>query len=180
MLFKTLSELLFAVQLFFLASYTGFAMNLLSVFRNVIFVYAVRKKKPILPWIIVFSLVALATGVTTAVLSWNSSLSSMQERFNSATLVMIFAILVSLLPIAAKITTTFAYACKNPHKLRMINLPSVIAWLIHDIIIFSIAGMSNNVFAIVSITVAEIRFRKIKFEDDKTPTTLNNQGEQSA
>ena len=111
MLFKTLSELLFGVQLIFLGSFTGVAMNLLSVVRNVIFVYAVRKNKPILPWILAFSTVALVTGVVTAVLSWNTTLLTMQSRFNNDVLALIFVILISVLPIGAKITTTFAYAC---------------------------------------------------------------------
>ena len=174
MIFKSLSELLFAIQLIFLASYTGAAMNFISVIRNVIFVYAVRKNKPILPWIIAFSIFAIATGVTTSVLSWNSTVANMQARYGDNIFSLILVIFVIILPMAAKVTTTFAYACKDPHKLRMINLPSIISWLLHDIIIFTLAGMSNNIFAIISIIVAEIRYKKILANADNSTVSIEN------
>ncbi|MBE5743465.1 MAG: YgjV family protein [Clostridiales bacterium] len=172
--FKTLSELLFAVQLVFLGSYTGAVMNVISVIRNVIFVYAVKKNKPVLPWILAFSSFALITGVTTAVLSWNTTLQTC-SKFGNEFFVMFFTILISILPIFGKIITTFAYACKDPHKLRMLNLPSLTSWLIHDIIIFSIAGISNNLFGIVSAIIAEIRYKKIKNKNDLEPSVDNAQ-----
>ena len=174
MIFKSLSELLFAVQLVFLASYTGAAMNFISVIRNVIFVYAVKKNKPILPWIIAFSIFAVAVGLTTSVLAWNSSLSNMQDRYGNYILSLILAIFVIILPMVGKVTTTFAYSCKDPHKLRMINLPSIISWLLHDIIIFSLAGMSNNIFAIVSIIIAEIRYKKILANANNSTVSIEN------
>ena len=166
LLFKTLSELLFAVQLFFFGSYTGVAMNLLGILRNVIFTYAVSKNKNVKPWIIVFVIVTLSTGITTTILSFNATLSSIISRYNNYTLSIIFVTLVTILPVIAKTLTTIAYAMKNPHRLRMLNLPSLICWLTHDLIIFSIAGMSNNIFGIISIIVAEVRYRKIKYNEN--------------
>ncbi len=162
LLFKTLSELLFAVQLFFFGSYTGVAMNLIGIVRNVIFTCAVKNNKNVKPWIIVFVIVTLATGITTTILSFNATLNSIISRYNNYTLSMVLVVFITILPIVAKTLTTVAYAMKNPHKLRMLNLPSLICWLSHDLIIFSIAGISNNVFGIISIIVAEIRYKKIK------------------
>ncbi len=162
LLFKTFSELLFAVQLFFFGSYTGVAMNLLGIVRNVIFTYTVKNNKNVKPWIIFFVIVTLATGITTTILSFNATLNSIISRYNNYTLSIILVIFITILPIVAKTLTTVAYAMKNPHKLRMLNLPSLICWLSHDLIIFSIAGISNNVFGIISVIVAEIRYKKIK------------------
>lgn len=167
MFFKTLSELLFAVQLVLLGSMTGAVMNFVGIIRNVIFVIVVRKNKSITPWIIVFMIVTLASGITTAVLSFNSTLNNLYSKYNLYFIAIILVILVSILPITAKTLTTIGYAKKNPHKLRMLNLPSCLCWLTHDIIIFSIAGILNNVFNVCSIIVAEIRYRKIKFEDEE-------------
>ncbi|MBR3804237.1 MAG: YgjV family protein [Clostridia bacterium] len=172
MLFKTLSELLFAVQLLFLGSITGMAMNFVGILRNIIFVYAVKKNKNVTPWIIVFMLITLATGITTAVLSWNVALSAMDKIFNNGAIIMISAIIVSVLPILAKTLTTIAYALKDPHKLRMLNLPSLIFWLIHDLFYLTFAGMFNNVFGLCSLAIAEIRFRKSK-TDNKNSNEKN-------
>lgn len=161
MFFKTLSELLFAVQLVMLGSMTGAVMNFVGIFRNVVFVLVVKKNKPITPWIALFMIITLATGITTAVLSWSVATTAMSKMFKSHAMILTAVIIVSTLPVIAKTLTTIAYALKNPHKLRMLNLPSVICWLIHDLAFVTIAGIANNVFAICSITVAEIRYKKI-------------------
>ena len=49
MILKTLNEMLFAFQYFFLGTYTGMAMNIISSVRNLTFSYLVKKEKNTLP-----------------------------------------------------------------------------------------------------------------------------------
>ena len=49
MLLKTSNEMLFAFQYFFLGTYTGMAMNIISSVRNLTFSYLVKKKKEYSP-----------------------------------------------------------------------------------------------------------------------------------
>lgn len=49
MLLKTSNEMFFAFQYFFLGTYTGMAMNIISSVRNLTFSYLVKKEKNTLP-----------------------------------------------------------------------------------------------------------------------------------
>lgn len=167
MFFKTVSELLFAVQLILLGSITGCVMNLVGILRNVIFVYAVNKNKDVKPWIIVFLIITLATGIPTAILSWNVAMNAMDRLFNNYTVIVIATALVSALPVMAKSLTTIAYVQKDPHKLRMLNLPSLIFWLIHDLSYVTFAGIFNNAFGLCSLAIAEIRYKKLKKQENE-------------
>lgn len=50
MILKTSNEMLFAFQYFFLGTYTGMAMNIISSVRNLTFSYLVKKEKNTLPF----------------------------------------------------------------------------------------------------------------------------------
>ena len=63
MLLKTSNELLFAFQYFFLGTYTGMAMNIISSIRNLTFSYLVKKEKNTLPFQIIFCIAFIVSGI---------------------------------------------------------------------------------------------------------------------
>ena len=163
-IFKTLSELFFAIQMLLLGSYTGVVVEIIGIIRNIVFTYAILNKKSVKPWIITFVLITLILGTTTTILSFNLTLNTIIEKFTNYTLSIVLVCIVTILPMIAKTLSCISYAMKDPHKLRMLNLPSNVCWIVHDSIMFSIAGILCNVFNIVSITIAEMRYKKIKKE----------------
>lgn len=138
MLYKTSSELTFALQFILLGAYTGVAMNVIGCVRNLVFARQVKKNKSTAAGIILFSLLMAAAGA----LTWTGP--------------------VCLLAIAGKIFTTLAYGMKNPQKVRLLTLPSSGCWLIYDVVCRSLGGIVTEVFTVVSIVIAEVRFRKKK------------------
>jgi len=131
---KMLSELLFAVQYFFMGAYTGGLLDLTSGVRNFLFYKCVEKKRSTLPVIIGFS----ALVVTLALLSWAGP--------------------VSLLPMAAKVLTTVSYGMKNERLLRLITLPSCIMWAIYNLAVGSVAGAIADSLTLGSLLIAIYKF----------------------
>ena len=132
-LLKTLGSLMFVIQYAFLKAYTGMAMDVIGIIRNLLFIFSVQSNKNTLPWIIVFSLLTLIVGVIT------------------------FESIVSLLAIVAKLLSCISYGMKSPRVIRALNLPSSTCWLIYNSIYFSVAGLMNEILVITSIIIAEVR-----------------------
>lgn len=143
MIFKTLSECIFAVQFALLGAYTGVAMNFLGSTRNLVFSKVVKKNKSTVPYIILFSILAVGA----VILTWGGP--------------------ISLLAMAGKLCTTVAFGFKNPQTVRFVSFPGSILWIIYDLINFSLAGVVTEVFAMASIIFASIRY----FRVNKTPKT---------
>lgn len=132
-LIKTLGSLAFVIHYIFLKAYTGAAMDTVGIVRNILFIVLVNKRKSTKGWTVVFLLLTIGLGIAT----WES--------------------LISLLGIVAKSLSTISYGIDNPHKIRLLNLPSSICWVVYNTLHFSLAGMLNEVFVIVSIIIAEFR-----------------------
>lgn len=147
-LIKTLGSLAFVIQYILLKAYTGAAMDAIGIIRNVIFIMCVRKDKPTLIWIILFGVITAVIGG----LTWEG--------------------IVSLCAITAKVLTTVAYGIKNPHTIRIINFPSSCCWLVYNSLHFSLAGIINEIFVLVSLIIAEIRY----YKKDKNEIYLKDTG----
>ena len=165
MALKAVSSFLFAVQYVLLGSFTAVVMELIGVVRNFVFAYNVKNKKSNALWIVFFSIITVVSGVITLYLSWDRTLSELSKYTNNATTLNIFAFAFSSIAIIAKLISTIGYGFKNPHLIRMLNLPSYTLWIIHDAVFLSIASIINNALAIGSIIIAEIRFKKPKTEN---------------
>ncbi len=141
-LLKTLGSLAFVIQYILLKAYTGAAMDSIGIMRNLLFIFLIRKGKSTYLWTIMFSLLTVGIGIFT----WEG--------------------IISILAIVAKLLSTISYGMNNSHVIRIINLPSSGCWLIYNTLHFSLAGLLNEVFVIVSIIIAEIRLyyknKKIK------------------
>ncbi len=141
-LLKTLGSLMFVIQYILLGAYTGAAMDIIGIIRNITFILLVKNGKSTTVGIVIFSIVTIALGV----LTWEGY--------------------ISLLAIVAKTLTTVAYGIKNAHVIRMTNIPSSGCWLAYNAIHFSLAGIINEVLVLGSIAVAEIRFNKNKKKNE--------------
>ncbi len=133
MIFRTATEMLFAVQYFFLGAYTGVAMNVFGSLRNMVFMDMVKKDKNTMIMRYVFSGIFLLF----IALTWEGS--------------------KSLLSGLAKVTSTFAYGSSNTRVVRIMILLTSTSWLIYNLIVGSYAGFLCELLTIVSIITAIIR-----------------------
>ena len=157
--FKTLGSLLFALHYLLLGAFTGMIMDVIGSIRNIVFSYNVKNNRSNKIPVLFFSLITLIFGITTIILTWNVSKIVWTDNYKIATIIMVF---ISILSIIAKLISTISYSIKNPHRMRMFNLPSASCWFVYNLITFSIAGVINEVMTIGSIIIAEFRFRKDK------------------
>lgn len=165
MLFKTLGSLTFVIQYLLLGAWVGMVMDLIGSIRNIVFTLNVKNNKSNKWWIIFFSIITLIAGVLTIIFTWDKSIGYASNWSNNPNVVLIIAISISIISIVAKLLTTIAYGFKNPHLIRMINLPSNACWVVYNVVAFSIAGVINDLMCLLSIIVAEIRFRKQDIPD---------------
>lgn len=172
MFFKSLGSFLFAMQYLLLGAFSGMVMDLIGVIRNFIFAYNVQKDKSNKWWIVIFSTITVIAGIITIFLSWSATLTTLSRWTTNAKLITALAIFISFISVLAKLLSTIGYGVKSPHAIRMINLPTFSMWIVYNFIVNSIAGMINDSMSIVSIIIAEIRFRK------KPQDSLDNSNEQ--
>lgn len=159
-LFASLGSFLFGVQYFFLGQFTGVCMELIGIIRNVVFIERVNKGKPMKNCILLFCAITFLIGTTSIIMSWSKSVSSVSMWTSNLVLATILAVGISIISIVAKILSTFAYGIENPHKIRMLKLPTAGLWIFYNFIAFSIAGVVNELMTITSIIIAEIRYKK--------------------
>jgi hypothetical protein len=161
-LLKAVGSILFATQYLLLGAYAGMVMDLIGTVRNVIFTRVVQKGKSTKPYIILFSILTFVLGVITIVTTWDKSLQAVSRWSSNVTIATILVVLISVLSVSAKLLSTIAYGINNPHAIRMLNLPSSSCWIVYNLVVFSLAGIFNEILVISSIIIAEIRFKKDK------------------
>lgn len=138
LLCKTMSEFLFAVQYFLLSAYTGMAMNLIGCVRNIIFAKQVEKNRKTTMSVVTFSALFVILGIVT----WQGP--------------------KSILTIVAKVLSTTAYGNKNPAIVRGITFVTSSCWLIYNIMVSSWAGVACELFTLLSLLVAFVRFSGLR------------------
>lgn len=141
LLTKAASELFFGVQYVMLGAYAGMLMNLIGVIRNCTLSGSKIKGKRQLA-VTGFFLFLL---VGACMLSWTGP--------------------VCLLAMLGKAFTTVSYSIKNTRYLRYLTIPSCIVWLIYDFLMQSRAGVIYEIFGMLSIVVACIRFDRKALEN---------------
>ena len=138
MLFKSLSSLLFAVQYFFLGAFTAIAMDIVGVIRNLVFAYNVKKGRSNKWWIALFSVITVAVGVATIILTWDKMLTAVSHLSSDPIILTAIAVFISVLSILAKLISTIGYGAKDPHVIRMINLPTFTMWIVYNAMVLRI------------------------------------------
>ena len=134
MLFRTASELIFALQYILMGEWSGAAMDGISVIRNTLYTQLVKKNRSTTPVIIGFCIFVVTIGIVT------------------------FKGVISLLPIISKLLTTISYGMKNERWLRLITLPSCIFWIIYNVYVGSAAGILADSMTLISLMIAVYKF----------------------
>lgn len=133
-LFRNANTILFALQYFLLGAYSGAAMNMLSLIRNEIYSWCIRRNKKTIYAQMVFCGIYIVSGI----LTW--------------------AGIESLIIIVAKFFSTYAFGVKDTKKLRLLTLISVSCMLVYNIYARSWAGVLCEIFTISSLIIALVRF----------------------
>lgn len=159
MLFKSLGSLFFSIQYLLLGAFTGMVMDLVGVIRNFVFANNVKKGKSNKWWIVFFSIITAVSGIITIVLTWNKTIESLTRWSSNVKILTALAVFLSIISVLAKLISTIGYGAKNPHTIRMINLPTFSMWIVYNFMVTSIAGILSDSMSIGSIIIAEIRYR---------------------
>lgn len=169
-LFKTLGSALFALQYFMIAffysdsaAYIGMFMDGVGIFRNIIFSQNIKNQKSNKKAVIIFSIITFIVGLGSIIFAWNETIAKITFTDNQI-LVTLIIIFISILAVVAKLISTISYSIKNPHTIRMLNIPTCLCWLVYNAMVFSIAGVVNETMTLISVIIAEIRFKGKKEE----------------
>jgi hypothetical protein len=133
LIFRTLNEGFFAVQYFLLAAYTGAAVSVIGITRNLIFKNRIANGKSTSVFIAIFSALFILFGV----LTWEGP--------------------KSILIIVAKVLSTISYGNKNTTVIRVIGIITTTSWLLYNWYVFSIAGVLCEAFTLTSLIIALLR-----------------------
>lgn len=138
MFLRSANEFLFAAQYGLLGAYTGMAMNLIGVARNLLFAEYVQRGRDTKKIRAVFSaLFLIFVGFT-----W--------QGYKS--------IMIGI----AKVLSTVAYGSSRTGFVRIIILFTSIAWLIYNLSVGAYAGGVCEVFSIISIVIGIVRIDIMK------------------
>lgn len=140
---KMTEEGSFGIQYLLLGGYTGAVLNLVGIFRNLIFTYLGKKdKQNELKYArIILSIVFAVLGL----LSWEGY--------------------ISVLIIFAKVLSTLAYGTTNMKKMRMMLSVTCVCWICYNTYVGSIAGVISDSCNFVSVMIGIIRYDIMKKEE---------------
>ena len=181
-LFKTLGSAMFVLQYFMFAffkndatAYIGMFMDSVGVFRNIVFSNNIRNGKSNKNAVIIFAILTFIFGLYGIINAWNATVNKITFTDNQI-LVTIVIIFISILAVVAKLISTISYSIKNPHTIRMLNIPTSICWIVYNAMVFSIAGILSDSMTLISVIIAEMRFRKTGEEPTKQ---IDNQSQEN-
>lgn len=127
----------FSIHFIMLGAVTGAMMNAVAVARNLVFSRGEKLKRPYF-WPVLFMGLFTLLGV----LSWQN--------------------LFSLLPIMAMNLSNIVFSLKNPRYIRFCYVPVSVGWLIYNISAFSVAGIITEIFCLLSLLIAIVRYDLLK------------------
>ncbi len=138
--FKMIDEGLFGLQYLLLGGYTGAVLNIISVFRNLIFSYLGKrgKEKELKQTRMVLAVLFALLGLV----SWEGA--------------------ISILIILAKVISTLAYGTTHLTKLRIMMCMTSICWICYNMSVGSIMGGISDTINLLSAVVGLIRYDLIK------------------
>lgn len=137
-LIQSIASCLWVVQFALLGTFTGAALNLIAIFRGITYMFKGKYKPFSGIWMpIIFSSLFIAVGI----LTWEGP--------------------ISLLPTFAMTVSSFALFITKEKAIRLLSLAVSPPWLVYDVLAGTIAGTLAEVFSLISIIIALIRFRKI-------------------
>ena len=127
------NEFFASLHYLLLGGYTGMLANLASCLTNGVYYFRIKNGKSTLPFQIIFAAMFVGIGI----LSWHGP--------------------ISIFVVIAKLISSVALGIKNPRTIRILNLISNPCWLIYNIYMGSIIGMTSDSLVILSVIIAVIR-----------------------
>jgi len=134
LLFQSLASVTFAVHFLLLGAYTGAAMNLLGTIRNMIFYNRESKWANNKYLLYVFMFMYIIVGIIT------------------------YKNYFSILSIIGMLLSTVGFWIKNTKYTRRISLTSSPCFFVYNFANWSIAGVITEIFVMLSLVVAMVRF----------------------
>lgn len=134
--FQVIGSTCWTVHFVLLGAYAGALLNIISVIRNLIFYQKDKKWARSVWWIPAFSL----AGAVIIAFTWDG--------------------LKCLLPLFGVMATTVSFFMTDANKLRCLSLIASPLWLVYDALNGSYFGTATEVFCIVSIIIALIRYSR--------------------
>ncbi len=136
------AAVLWSTQFFFLKSYTGAALNIVSIVRNLVYM---QKEKHAWARSKYVPIITAAAFILCGILTWNG--------------------IMSIFPTAAMVLSSVSLYVTEERKIRIISLFVSPLWLVYDAWSFSIGGTVSEIFTIISILIAMWRFGKKKTDN---------------
>ena len=133
---QTAASLFTAIGYFFLGAYSGCALNIICLIRNVVYLFLKENSKLRIPTVSVLSLSMIVFGI----LTWQGP--------------------QSLLIMIALAVNTVYLSFGKPQLLRKSILLTSSMMIVYNLIVFSVGGLLNESLAVASSAVGIIRFRK--------------------
>lgn len=135
LIMQIIASVLFMTNLALRDAMAGALLNIHGICRALVFYQRGRYKWADSPlWAVFFSVLA----VVCAAVTWKSPL--------------------DILPAVGTIFTTIAYYMTDPRWIRCITLPSPPMWFVYHLSTGNIGGVLNEIFVIISIVTAMIRY----------------------
>jgi hypothetical protein len=134
LIWKLISDVLWALHYFLLGAYSGCAVAVIGMAREGIFINKDKKWAKHVFWLYFFLGVSLAS----AILTWKSA--------------------ASLLPATASMLSVISFWQNKPNFTRFAAFPISICMLSYDIFSGSYMGICNEIFTLLSATLGLVRF----------------------
>lgn len=143
-LFQMIGAVFFAVSFFMLGGITGAILNIIGIFRALVFLNKerLRADRPI--WLVLFSLAFICSYVLTFTVFGKEA-----SALN---------LLVELLPVAGMIVTTVSFQKKDARSVRVFGLINAPLWLTYNVINLSVGAICSEVISFISIVIGYVRF----------------------
>ena len=140
---KMTEEGAFGIQYLLLGGYTGAVLNLVGIFRNLIFTYLGKRD---MQKELKYARIGLgALFAVLGLLSWEGY--------------------ISILIIFAKVLSTLAYGTTNMKKMRMMISVTCVCWICYNFYVGSVAGVISDACILVSVIIVMIRYHMLKQEE---------------
>ncbi len=136
--FQICASAVFLVHFALLGAYTGAILNVIGLFRALVFMNNDKKWAQSSVWLWVFIIAFTASSIAT----WESW--------------------YSILPTTGMILTTVSYWLKNETKIRLITFPGSPCWLIYNAINGSFSGVLTECMVMTSLIIAIVRYDILK------------------
>ncbi len=130
LIYKLISDILWATHYLILGGISAFAIACIGIVRESIFLNQKHKWAQSNLWLLLFVLLSVGS----AIITWKS--------------------LMNLLPATASVLSIFGFWRAKPKLSRILAYPISLCMITYDIFILSYMGIANELFTLLSTTVA--------------------------